>query len=119
MAAIGKRKCPVCNEMVAAGKGFGGHMSKHSPRRKRQEKTARKAAKGPETAPKSTGRKIARSTASRPAPRAGGDLPQPPARPVSKAIHGSAAFMLREAAGRKRQEADEPDKMAERVEHLL
>lgn len=103
--------------MVAGGKGFGGHMSKHGKARDR--KAAEKAARTPKPAARTLGRRIAPSTASVPAGRAGGILPPPPARSMSKAIHSSASLWLREAAKRKRLEADELEKMADRAEQLL
>jgi len=113
-----KRKCPVCGEMVASGKGFGGHMSKHSKKRKGSgRKTAKKAASLRRLGRESRGQRIARASSS-----AGTDLPQAPAQEALASV--SAA--LRKAATQKRAlaqqilaQARELEEMAIRTEKLL
>jgi hypothetical protein len=114
-----KRKCPVCHEMVASGKGFGGHMSKHGKRRKKAggRKPAERAVQPLKAIRKSNGRRVARSMAF---PRAGANLPPAPALHARVDSKLSAiAQNLREAARAKRSEAEELEKMAQRAEELL
>lgn len=114
-----KRECPVCHEMVASGKGFGGHMSKHSTkRRKNGSKAAQKAANAPRTPKRRLGRRIAPSTVSRVS--AGGDLPRPPAHPGFPSSHVSGLVRnIREVIAKKLAQAQELQKMAVRLEQLL
>jgi len=105
--------------MVASGKGFGGHMSKHSKKRKESgRKPAKKAASLRRLGKESRGQRIARASSS-----AGTALPQAPAQEAPASV---AAAALREAATQKRAlakqiltQARELEEMAVRTEKLL
>lgn len=139
-------KCPICREKLSSGKALGGHMSKHKAARLKRAATLAskevRAAKTKEPAVLSPeARERLREVRERIAAGA-------PAKPKKAAPAGNvtvdtgasvprAAQDLRLAAKRKREEAakvealaqaqikarrdeaDELDRLAERVEHLL